>query len=293
MIAKSKAKLLLIGCGDIGIRLASRLDSRHYDIYGLRRNVASLPNNIVPLPCDLNDVAEVRTVLQSSFDYVVITLTPADHSEQAYRQSYGTNMETLLGSLQQHELKPRRIFFVSSTSVYGQDQGQRVDESSATEPNNYRGQWVLAAEHKLLSSSLSVTIVRFSGIYGPGRKGLVAQIKQGNWRQREHQWTNRIHSDDCAGVLAWLLRRGCRDESLQQLYLASDGCPAINSEVCQWLAKKLSAPEPSASSVSENDRGRGLNKRCSNQRLRDTGFEFRYPSYREGYSALLENYSEV
>jgi len=245
----------------------------------------TLPATIQPISCDLNRDAKVIRAIADGFDYLVLTLTPTVRSEQGYQQAFATNVNGLLNALRQASLQPKRILFVSSTSVYGQNNGEWVDEQSATHPGNYNGRYVLHGEQTLLSSKFKTTVVRFSGIYGPGRDRLLNKVRCGDWITNDQHFTNRIHQDDCAGVLAHLLNQS-RERDIENLYLASDSCPAPMNEVCAWLAQQVQVAMPPTRPTSSTAQ---LNKRCNNGRLLDSGYTFLYPSYREGYQALLFN----
>jgi nucleoside-diphosphate-sugar epimerase len=136
----------------------------------------------------------------------------------------------------------------------------------------------------ILDSPFAATVVRFGGIYGPRRTSLIDRVRTGRavYRRRPPQYTNRIHRDDCAGALRHLLRL----ESLEKLYLGVDSDPADEETVLNWLAGAMGAPTPRAAGRGEGRAVRG-NKRCRNDRLLASGYAFRYPSFREGYTALL------
>lgn len=284
MITKSKPKLLLVGCGDIAQRLAAKLDSDHYHCVGLRRNTSGLASNIEALACDLNDSEAVQKAISPGFDYIVITLTPNQRDEAGYRQTFVSNLSAVLNAVKEADIPTKHIVFVSSTSVYAQDDGEWVDEQSVTEPTHYRGKIILEAEKLCLNSSIPTTIIRFSGIYGPGRGRLIKQVRDGNWSTEDKQWTNRIHSDDAARVLAWCLDRARTNKSLEKIYLASDSEPTPKKQVCEWMANKINMD--GSSDENEADKNK-MNKRCSNKKLLMAGFSFRYPNFRDGYRQLL------
>jgi len=129
-------------------------------------------------------------------------------------------------------------------------------------------------------------VVRFGGIYGPRRTRLVESVRSGqaSYRSRPVQWTNRIHRDDCAGVLRHVMRM----QAPEPLYLGVDCEPATEEAVMTWLAGALGAPPPRRANKEARStrRSRG-SKRVRNQRLLDAGYRFRYPTYREGYAAVL------
>jgi nucleoside-diphosphate-sugar epimerase len=179
------------------------------------------------------------------------------------------------------------VFFVSSTAVYAQDQEEWVDESSPTLPAHFSGRRLLEAEALLCAATFPGTVIRFGGIYGPGRTRLVQSVKTGRavFRESPPQWTNRIHRDDCAGVLKHLLGLA----SPEDLYLGVDCEPARERDVQRWLAETLDAPPPRPTTAEDPAArvARG-NKRCRNDRLVASGYTFAYPTYREGYRAVIE-----
>jgi nucleoside-diphosphate-sugar epimerase len=182
--------------------------------------------------------------------------------------------------------RPKRIVMTSSTSVYGQRRGEHIDEDSPTHPTQFRGETLLAAEGLLAASGLSSVVVRLGGIYGPGREGLIDRCKAGELRLRgfEH-FTNRIHRDDAAGLLRHLLFH----EAPASLYLGVDQESADEATLFQWLAEQLGVDPPTEEEADRGERGRrGVgSKRCSNRLARESGYRFRYPTFREGYRELI------
>ena len=192
-------------------------------------------------------------------------------------------LANLLGALEARRRPPRRVLFTSSTSVFHQRDGSWVDETSPTEPSHHRGRVMLEAEARLARSRLCGVGLRLGGIYGPGRTRLVDSVRAGRatWDPRGAQYTNRIHRDDAAAALAHLARLA----EPAPLYLGVDDEPAAREAVLRWLAGRLGAPEPRAEpGAGALDAG----KRCRNERLRKSGWAPGYPSYREGYAAMLE-----
>ncbi|NRA08350.1 MAG: SDR family NAD(P)-dependent oxidoreductase, partial [Myxococcales bacterium] len=188
----------------------------------------------------------------------------------------------LLAALEAQGQRPRRIFFVSSTSVYAQDGGERVDESSPAEPRRFNGRRLLEAETLLRASRFAGTVVRFAGIYGPGRTRLLQSVRRGEAPAAEGppRYTNRIHRDDCAGMLDYLIGLA----HAEPLYLGVDCEPVAEDRLLAWLAGALHVPAPPPGRADvEGFRG----KRCDNARLLACGYAFRYPSYRDGYTALI------
>lgn len=283
----SKEQLLIVGCGDIGRRFAQFLPQVQYEVTGLRRRVQENTSFVQYQSGDVTDKAQLAQVLAKGFDVIVITMTPAERSDAGYERAYVQTCRNLVELLQQAEHKPRLVIFVSSSAVYAQMDGGWVDEESPTEPDSFSGKRLLEAEQIIRSSGLPATVVRFSGIYGPGRNRLIEQVRQGKASSSAHI-TNRIHADDCARVLAHLVGLNRAGQKLDNIYLASDSAPTPMIEVVSWLAQQMNS-EDFLSPDAVNERG---NKRCSNKRLLDTGFEFRYPSFKEGYGDVLQKMIE-
>jgi nucleoside-diphosphate-sugar epimerase len=129
-------------------------------------------------------------------------------------------------------------------------------------------------------------VVRFSGIYGPGREYLLRMAKQQSVIQKDPPYyTNRIHQQDCIGVLIFLLEQSLAGVTLEQCYLASDDDPATMWDVMSWLTEHLSCKPPE---VKVNDKEVGMNKRCNNQRLKTLGYHFQYPDFKVGYLELIK-----
>ncbi|WP_458618501.1 NAD(P)H-binding protein [Gilvimarinus sp. F26214L] len=265
----------------MAIRLADQLGD-DYACHGLRRHTDKLPPTIRPIAWDL-DQHEGLAERIGGFDVVVITLVPGSRDEAGYRRTYVENLRAILAALEASPRKPRQVIFVSSTSVYGQSQGEWIDEGSTTEPVNFRGKLILAGEEILRRSTLPHCVVRFSGIYGPGRERLLGQVAQGKRSPRANEFSNRIHSEDCAGFLAHIIRRTLAGQDTAATYLASDCEPVPLAVVEDWLAERMQVQLPAVTAQSAGG------KRCRNHALLESGYEFRYPTFREGYKDMLEN----
>ncbi len=265
----------------MGSCLAERLVGAGHSVWGLRRRDAKLPPGVELQRADLCAPESLQALPR--VDCVFYAAAADRGDETAYRAAYVDGLRNLLGALEPTFPSVQRFFFTSSTAVYAQDGGEWIDEASPTQPKRFNGQYVLEGEELLRASSLPATVVRFGGIYGPGRTGLLESVRRGSARvSAEPIYTNRIHRDDCAAALHHLMDL----PEVEPTYLAVDSDPALRSDVLRWLADRLGVAEPSPAQSSDARR-RGGSKRCSNARLRSTGYGFRYPSFREGYEGLL------
>ena len=271
-------KVLIAGCGDVGNALAARLLDDGCEVWGVRRRVEALARGIQPWRIDLTDSKGFGQP-PAAFDHLFYTASADRRDEDHYRAVYVDGLRHLLSNLQDAGCALQRIFFTSSTAVYGQSRGEWVDESSVTEPLGFNGRVLLEAEAIVRAAPMTGVNLRLSGIYGPGRTRLVRKVWNGE-ANTTGSWTNRIHVEDCAGALHHLMRLG----DPEPLYLGSDDEPVTAEVVASWLGAELGVPVPPPA---ESDR---LNKRCRNTRLRETGYRFEYPTFREGYRPIVAEF---
>lgn len=274
------AKVLIVGCGDVGLRLARLCSAATHEVYALRRS----PWQEAPIHFIQGDVSQPDLwVLPDNIEYVFVTLAPSQSGEAAYRQVYFEGTRQLL-----HVLKAqpsiKRIFWVSSSSVWAQNAGEWVDETLAAVPQSATAKVLYDSEQLLAQSSYPYSIIRFAGIYGPSRYRLLNWVREARPVQVEPPaWTNRIHVDDCAGVLFFLFVQDIAGCSLESVYIGTDSTPAPQHEVLDWLADQMHLPR-----VAHERRPEGAsNKRLSNQRLLALGYTFRYPCYQSGYASIV------
>jgi nucleoside-diphosphate-sugar epimerase len=217
---------------------------------------------------------------------VVIAIAADSPTEAAYRAAYVKGLSHVLGALDRDGVSPRRVLFVSSTAVYGGAGGGWIDERTTPAPGGFSGRILREAEELLLSrlrgNGSTPTVLRLGGIYGPGRTRLIDQVRSGvALAPDEPRYTNRIHRDDAAAAIVHL----CTMASMPApVYVGVDNDPADLGDVLRFLASEMGSAEPPVGPAGE---ARGGNKRCSNALLRSTGFEFAYPSFREGYRDIL------
>ena len=278
-----KARILIAGCGYVGTRLGEELAADGHPVFGLRREPHGLPPEIHPVAADLGEPAALAALPPA--ELVVYAASASGRSEESYRRAYVDGLRNLLGALDGRGV--RRLVFVSSTGVYGQEGGEWVDETTPCEPRHFSGRILLEAEALALGAPFAAIVVRFGGIYGPARTRLVEAVRAGTATCTDDPplWTNRIHRDDCAGVLRHLLAL----ERPEPLYVGVDDEPASQCDVYRWIARRLGVPGPKVEAAAGETRyGRRSNKWCGNRRLRASGYAFRYPTFREGYGALID-----
>jgi nucleoside-diphosphate-sugar epimerase len=284
------ANILIAGCGYVGSALGMRLAAAGHVVWGIRRGAEGLPPGIRHLAADLT-VPETLQTLPPALEVVFYTAAPNGVDDAAYRGIYVDGLRYLLEALLRQHQSPRQVFFTSSTAVYQQSAGEWVDETSPTEPSHFTGSRVLEGERLLLNGPFPGTALRFGGIYGPARTSLIDRVRQGlaTCRDGPPLYTNRIHRDDCAGALQHLMTLS----EPEAVYLGVDHEPADQCDVLRWLADRLGASPPRVEASSGGDsRRHRTNKRCRNAKLVASRYVFSYPTYREGYAAILHQTAE-
>ena len=280
----SKASVLIAGCGDIGSRLATQLLDKGWQVYGLRRSVERLPAGVTGIAGDLFSEQCPAQWPTGQIDYVVYSAAATDHDEAGYQAAYVDGLTHTLAWLKQNGQQPKRLLFVSSSGVYGQKNGEWVDEMSPANASSYSGRIMLEAEQVALKSGIPASTVRLTGIYGPGREWMLGQVRKGYRVAVDPPlYGNRIHADDAAGLLAFLLDADLQGNTLDDCYIGIDNDPAPLAEVVEWLRERLGV----TAWTEEASVRRAGSKRCSNARAKALGWEPRYPSYREGYGEML------
>ena len=275
-------RTLIAGCGYVGTALGERLVELGHEVWAIRRDPSALPNSFNKFAADLANRRAIDD-LPGSIDYVVYCASAGESSDAAYQRAYVEGLSNVLNATEGSGV--RRLFFTSSTSVYAQTGGALVDEESETHPEHFSGVRTLQAENLLRGAKRAPsTCLRCAGIYGPGRTRLIDSVRQGT-ASMSTRLTNRIHRDDIAGVIVHLIQAEAGGADVAPpLLLLSDDEPAPQRDVTVFIAKQLGLAPPVAAAEPP---GRGGDKRCNNARLKATGYRLQYPSYREGYAAML------
>lgn len=280
----SNAHILIVGVGDFGAEVARQLLQKNIEVTGLRRNASlthaiSHPNFHI-IAADVTQADELTALKRVKPEILLYCVAANAQSDAAYHAAYVEGLRNVLVTQQDNE-KLRHVFFVSSTRVYGQETDEIIGESIAPVPMDFGGQRLLEGEQLLHSLTCGRTVLRLSGIYGPGRLRMITLAQSSRWPE-QNSWSNRIHRDDAAQFTVFLIEQVLQGHTIDPSYIVTDSLPVGQYEVLSYLADKLNQPKP-------DNRPPTGGKRLSNQKLLETGFELQYPDYRSGYAALLSD----
>lgn len=283
-------KVLVAGCGYVGTALGAELVKAGHEVWGLRRDLdaarAFEVYGIKPIVANLLRADTLKSL--PSVDTVILCQAPSKRNDE-YKEVYLDATRTLLSVLPEKSL--RKLLLVSSTSVYAEMDGSWVNEATDPMAGNHadaesceNAKTLLAQEELVMKSGHPAMVLRLSGIYGPGRNR-VRSIMEGRIKPvLSDVYMNRIHVHDIVRGIRLLLDKGVPG----QTYLGADDAPSTQREFYTWVFEKLSISLPIASKQGEAVTAHGSNKRCSNQKLKDLGFHFRYPTYKEGYQPIIQ-----
>jgi len=275
--------VVIIGCGFLGEAAAALFSSRGAHVLGLVRSAESLAalagTSFEAARCDVADDISVKALAPRlrGVPLAIHAVSAGGGGAEEYAALYRDGLKRVLASWQ-----PRRVIFVSSTSVYGQDDGSWITEESPTEPVRETGRILLESEQIALQAG--GIAARLSGIYGPGRSYLLRHFLEGEavLENGGGRWINQIHRDDGAGAL---VRLGDPEIS-PGVYNVTDDTPATQREVYGWMADFFGQPLPPVGDPGMALRRGVTSKRISNAKMRGLGWSPAYPSYRDALPRL-------
>lgn len=287
-------RTLVVGCGYLGERVARRWQAEGHVVCTLTRSAsradAFRQQGWQPI---IGDVLDPQVLAGLPPVDVALWAVGLDRSSgRSQREVYVDGLKNVLRNIAGGV---GRFLYVSSTSVYGQDDGSVVDETSPAEPVAENGQVCVAAEQVVWDAfpvrrnsapenSHSACVLRLAGIYGPGR--LIARAETLRARTplggNPDAWLNLIHVDDAATAVLACAERGVSGET----YLVCDDRPLSRREFYSTVSRLVQAPEPV---FSEPTASTSLNKRCSNHKLRrELGVELQFPTIDVGLPNALK-----
>jgi nucleoside-diphosphate-sugar epimerase len=279
---------LIVGCGYLGQRVGRLLAARGEPVHGTVRSPARAEQ---VRACGIEP--RIADVL------VPETLSALPHCDRllycvGFDRTAGIPLRTvyvdgLRNLLDQRAGEVARFVYASSTGVYGRNDGGWVTEADPAEPVHESGRVCLEAEHVLRAAGgIPAIILRFAGLYGPGRLPRRASLERGEPLAGDpSKYLNLVHIDDAAAAAVAALERGEPGAT----YLVADDRPVPRSEFYERLAELLGCPPPRferAEPGSARPEREDSNKRVSNRRMRnELGVRLAYPDITAGLAAAL------
>ncbi|MDZ4743336.1 MAG: NAD-dependent epimerase/dehydratase family protein [Verrucomicrobiota bacterium] len=285
-------RLLIIGCGYLGTHLAqiARRETGAV-VAGFARNsttiIAWKGQGYEMYEGDVERPDTLPQIKQFAPTHVVYCVAGGRAGGSAlYRRIYFEGLNHVLAVFREDVKKPQ-VFFISSTSVYPQKDGQWVDETSFAEPENETAQVLRQAEQLLLTGYSQGTVLRVAGIYGVGRAVLAAKIINSPSLivdDNPRRWLNLIRVEDIASAIVSLARHPL---SVGATINLCDNEPVALGEYYSWIRAQFSLPPVQFAPVPDKP----LNKRISTRKLRETfGFQPQYPDFRVGLADVIRDF---
>jgi nucleoside-diphosphate-sugar epimerase len=272
--------IAILGCGYVGSAVAEYWQDRGHDVTGTttsRERVAALAGIVskaVLMKGD--DLPAVQSLLEDRTT-LVVSVAPTGFqapTETTYADTYITTTQNLVEALAQAP-NVKQIIYLSSCSVYGDRQGEWVDETARIEPLEHNSHVLHQSEQIILqaaSHDQKVCVLRLGGIYGPDREivsmfgGMAGMTMPG----KGDRFINWIHRDDIVGAIEF-----ARLNELEGIYnLVDDSqltikeqvklvCSAYGLPPVQWDASQLSIQRKSL--------------KVSNQKIKAAGYDLIHP----------------
>jgi nucleoside-diphosphate-sugar epimerase len=300
-------RVAIVGCGYVGLELAAQLAARGHAVTGVRRSDAGLDaieevgreiggdGAVDALRADATDPASLDALPDA--DAVVFAASSGGRGAEAAREVYVDGLRNVIEAYAGRSPPPDRLVYTSSTGVYGDHDGGWVDEETPIDPTTEKTRVLAEAERIALETAgdagIDGTVARFAGLYGPDRYRLERYVEG----PVTAGYLNMVHRDDAAGAVRYLLETGrARGEPV----VVVDDEPVDKHAFADWLADECGVSRPEKRSKAERiaagdlsaaaERRVRTSKRCSNDRLRALGYEFVYPTFREGYRDAVRSF---
>jgi nucleoside-diphosphate-sugar epimerase len=290
-------RVVILGCGYVGLELGRQLADGGHEVVGVRRSGEGLDAvesaDLDAVRADVTDATDLEAVPDA--DWLVFAASTGGRGAEAARATYVEGLRTAVDAFAERDDPPDRLVYTSSTGVYGDHGGDWVDESAPLDPTTEKTEVLVEAERIAREYAdergIDGTVARFAGLYGPDRYRLERYLEG----PVTAGYLNMVHRDDAAGAVAYLLTE---DLARGDVVLGVDDEPVSKHEFADWLADECGVDRPekrtkeerlAAGDLSEAVKRRILtSKRCSNGYLRSLGYEFAFPTFREGYRAAIE-----
>ncbi|QSR89147.1 NAD-binding protein [Methylacidiphilum caldifontis] len=274
--------VVIVGCGYIGRLLALRLKAQNKEVLGIvktEESRISLERESIPaLQADITD-SRLPLLLPYASAFV-FSASSSRSGVEIFEQIFSVGLDHVLESS-----SGVPFVLISSTSLYSQVDGEWVDENSASIPTTPSGIILKKAEDKVLDRG--GTVLRASGIYGPQRTYRIRGLLENKVRiDPRKKWINQIHGSDLAAAIEHFL-------TIPGLFNISDDLPTLEEDFYGWLCQNLDVPLPPIEPRPPHLKRGYSNKRISNKKAKSLGFTLDFPTFKEGYSSLIQTYKNT
>jgi len=261
----SDKHVVIIGCGYIGQQVAHVFTEKGWAV----SRIARTPEEGM-IVADVSDAESMRALAEdlsssSAPSHIILSASSGRGGAEAYKKVFVDGVTNI-----QRFFPDAHLLFTSSTSVYAQQEGEDVDELSDTLPDRETGKILLEAERLVLVSQ--GTVLRLSGIYGPGRSVILKKFLKGESTIEEdgRRILNQIHRDDAASAYYHV---ALTEESRGEIYNVTDDQPISQGEVLRALAKKFNKPVPESAPRDLNRKRGWTHKAVSNKKISSLGWQ--------------------
>ncbi len=278
-------KRLIIGCGFVGFPLAKLWNEAGDTVYATTRNPQRQVDfealGLNPVLADITDTTTLHSLNELEFDTVVVAVGMDRSRYSSVHHVYVDGLKNVLSNLYE---RIGHIIYISSTGVYGNFDGDWVDESSPTDPQREGGRACLAAEQTLTESSFGdrATILRMAGLYGGTRVPTRGTIESKQWDKLSASgYLNLIHVDDAVTAICAIAQQ----RLLQETFLVSDSNPTLRREYYQHIADQFGLGQIpwDENAIADPQSRSSSSKRISNRKLlQATGLTLKHPDFRSG-----------
>lgn len=252
----STQNLLIIGQGDIGLPVTNKLAQDGYCVTGLARSERHHYDLVDSSDFLQADALTLTAEQLQAFTHIAIIVTPDEYSTSGYHNSY-LAISQHLATLASQLTKLERVVFISSTGVYGQDNGEWIDEHTVpVTPVRAASKVILQAEKALQQGfGDKAVVIRPSGIYGRERLMRLRKAREPNKDPvPAKHWSNRIMDRDLVNIIAKVLTI----ETPKPVYLATDYRPVTTFELGVWLSEQVGETPPTIDNTKISVTGKRL-----------------------------------
>jgi nucleoside-diphosphate-sugar epimerase len=292
-------RVAILGCGYVGIELGRQLRTDH-DVVGVRRSEEGQRRidaaGFEAVEADLTDPETLSAV--PDVDAVVFAASSGGRGAGPAREIYVDAQRAAIDHFTDRAEPPTRYCYTSSTGVYGDHDGEWVDEETPLDPQTEKTAVLARAERVALNRpaerGIDGTVARLAGLYGPDRYRLDRYIEG----PVTEGYLNMVHRDDAAGTIRHLLDG---DHARDEVVLVVDDEPVDKWAFADWLATQCGLDSPSKQTIAQRLESDDLSatarrrittsKRCRNDKLHGLGYEFAYPTFKTGYRDAIEAYT--